>query len=87
MNLFKKADYLASLMLIGLIRIYQKTLSPDHSPLKYIRVMACCKYYPTCSEYGIDALKKKGVIKGVPLMVDRILRCNPWSEGGVDEVK
>jgi putative membrane protein insertion efficiency factor len=43
-----------------------------------------CKYYPSCSQYAIDALRKHGVIKGSLLAGWRILRCNPWSHGGVD---
>mgnify|MGYP000037137256 CR=1 FL=1 len=61
-----------------LILIYQKCISP----LK----PACCKYYPTCSEYAKRAVKKHGLIKGLILAVWRLLRCNPWSNGGVDNV-
>ena len=43
-----------------------------------------CKYHPSCSQYGIDALRQHGLAKGVILTGWRILRCNPWSKGGVD---
>jgi hypothetical protein len=43
-----------------------------------------CKYHPSCSQYALDALRKHGVIKGSLLAVWRLLRCNPWSHGGVD---
>lgn len=45
-----------------------------------------CKYFPTCSQYAIEALEKYGVIKGSLLAVWRILRCNPFSKGGYDPV-
>ncbi len=43
-----------------------------------------CKYYPSCSQYAIDALRKHGLLKGSLMAVWRLLRCNPWSHGGVD---
>ncbi|HLD49235.1 MAG TPA: membrane protein insertion efficiency factor YidD [archaeon] len=46
-----------------------------------------CKYYPSCSEYAEIAIKKHGSVKGFFYMIYRLLRCNPWSRGGVDEVK
>lgn len=65
-------------ILIWLIRFYQKNISPARGP--------CCKYYPTCSQYGIEAIEKYGAIKGGLLAVWRILRCNPFSKGGYDPV-
>jgi putative membrane protein insertion efficiency factor len=43
-----------------------------------------CKYHPTCSQYAIDALRKHGLVKGSAMACWRLLRCNPWSHGGVD---
>jgi putative membrane protein insertion efficiency factor len=43
-----------------------------------------CKYHPSCSQYAIDAMRKYGLVVGVPKAAWRILRCNPWSRGGVD---
>ncbi len=60
------------------VKFYRKFISP----LK----PACCKYYPTCSQYALDAFKKHGFIKGLILSAWRILRCNPYSKGGVDKV-
>ena len=60
------------------IRFYQKHVSPLFPP--------CCKYYPTCSQYAVEAITKYGVIKGSLLAVWRILRCNPFSKGGYDPV-
>lgn len=66
-------------ILIKLIKIYQKFLSP-------LKRYGCCKYYPTCSNYAIEALEVHGPIKGSLLTVWRILRCNPFSKGGYDPV-
>ena len=61
-------------ILIRLIRFYQKHLSP----LKSTK----CPYYPTCSNYGLEAIEKYGALKGGLLAIWRILRCNPFSKGG-----
>jgi hypothetical protein len=45
-----------------------------------------CKYYPTCSTYALQALKEYGLLRGSILAAWRLLRCNPWSHGGVDHV-
>ncbi len=69
-------------ILIFLIKLYKKTLSPILS--------ACgirCKYYPSCSEYTMQAINKYGAIKGSFLGVKRILKCNPFSNGGYDPLK
>lgn len=63
---------------LALIRFYQKCISPFF-PAK-------CKYYPTCSSYAVTAIQRFGFIRGSLLAVWRILRCNPWSLGGIDPV-
>lgn len=65
-------------LLIGLIQFYRSCISP-HTP-------ASCKYIPTCSQYGIEAIERFGAFKGSALTLWRILRCNPWSRGGYDPV-
>ncbi|MBZ4683857.1 MAG: uncharacterized protein PWP46_723 [Fusobacteriaceae bacterium] len=65
-------------ILIFLIKIYQKLISPI--------LGNNCKYYPSCSNYSIEAIKEHGIIKGSILSIWRILRCNPWSHGGYDPV-
>lgn len=65
-------------LLIIIVKAYQKLISPLKKP--------CCKYYPSCSSYAITALEKHGAAKGTILAVWRILRCNPYSNGGVDYV-
>jgi len=72
---------------VCLIRIYQKTLSFDHGPLKVFYPRGFCRFTPTCSEYGMEAIRKYGIIKGGIMTCWRILRCNPWNKGGYDPVK
>ena len=63
---------------IKFIRFYQRRISPLFPPK--------CKYYPTCSQYAVTAIERFGLFKGGLLAVWRILRCNPFSSGGVDLV-
>jgi hypothetical protein len=85
LNLAKKIIKLPRYPLLGIIFLYQKLFSPDHSFwAKWFFPHGYCKFYPTCSEYGYKIIKKRGVFVGVPKAVWRILRCNPWSKGGVD---
>ncbi len=72
---------------ITLIKIYQKTLSPDHGLIKFRFPYGYCRFKPTCSEYAIDALNKYGFWGGGLRAVWRLLRCNPWNKGGWDPVK
>ena len=65
-------------ILIGMIKLYRKYLSP----LKSTK----CPYFPTCSQYGLEAIEKYGAMKGSLLTAWRILRCNPFSHGGYDPV-
>lgn len=61
-----------------LIRVYQVVLSPLLGPN--------CRYYPTCSQYAIDAIDTHGSLRGAWLTLKRIGRCHPWHEGGFDPV-
>ena len=72
---------------IKILKIYQKTLSLDHGFLKIFAPHGRCKFRPTCSDYAIEAIEKKGFIKGGLLAAWRVLRCNPWNKGGWDPVK
>jgi putative membrane protein insertion efficiency factor len=63
---------------IKLIKFYRRRISPLFPPQ--------CKYYPTCSQYAITAIERFGLFKGGLLALWRILRCNPFSNGGVDLV-
>ena len=64
-------------ILVALINLYQLLPGPWHSS---------CKYIPTCSNYGIEAIKEYGSLKGGYLTIKRILKCNPLSKGGYDPV-
>ncbi|MDO8435150.1 MAG: membrane protein insertion efficiency factor YidD [bacterium] len=65
-----------------MIQLYQRTLSPDHGPLRL--GMGRCKYRPTCSEYAVQAIERCGLLRGGLKACWRILRCNPFSNGGWD---
>ena len=65
-------------VLLALIRFYRSAISPHTAPR--------CKYYPTGSQYGLEAIERFGAAKGSALTVWRILRCNPFSKGGFDPV-
>jgi len=67
------------LVLLGLVRIYQKLISPA--------LPRVCKYHPSCSQYAVDALQQYGVARGIILASWRLLRCNPLSYGGYDPVE
>ncbi len=66
------------IILIGLIRLYQWTIAPV--------IGQTCRFYPSCSHYGLEAIQKHGAIKGSWLTIRRICRCHPWNPGGVDPV-
>lgn len=66
------------------LRIYQKTLSPDHGVMRFFYPYRRCKWYPTCSEYAITAIQQVGMMRGGYSAIKRIVRCHPWSQGGFD---
>jgi putative membrane protein insertion efficiency factor len=61
------------------IKSYRRFVSP--------MLPASCRYWPTCSEYTLEAVQKHGVVRGGVMGAWRILRCNPWSKGGIDPVR
>jgi putative membrane protein insertion efficiency factor len=65
-------------LLIAPIRLYQRVLSPLRGPT--------CRYFPSCSQYAVTAIRVHGPVVGVMLASWRLLRCNPWTRGGVDHV-
>ena len=65
-------------LVIFLVRCYQRLISP--------LIRTCCHFIPSCSEYFIQAVEKRGVVVGMALGLWRILRCNPFCRGGYDPV-
>jgi putative membrane protein insertion efficiency factor len=63
---------------LGFIRLYQRFISPALPP--------ACRFYPTCSRYGFEAIQKYGLLKGGTLAFWRLVRCNPFNPGGYDPV-
>lgn len=75
----KKLNALIKKICIFLIKTYQLTISPRFSH-------GACRYYPTCSQYTLEAIEIHGVFKGILLGARRIMRCNPFFKGGYDPV-
>ncbi|MCI1665813.1 MAG: membrane protein insertion efficiency factor YidD [Atopobiaceae bacterium] len=69
---------MGSRALLAMIRFYQRRISP--------LLPACCIYYPTCSQYAVEAIQKHGALRGGWLAFRRVLRCNPFHKGGYDPV-
>ncbi len=66
-------------LIVEPIRLYRRFVSPV--------LPASCRYWPTCSQYTLEAIQKYGVFKGGLLGAWRIVRCNPWSKGGIDPIR
>jgi len=66
-------------LIVKFIRVYQIILSPISRP--------SCRFYPTCSQYAVEAIEKKGVVVGVLKSIWRVIRCNPFGGSGYDPVK
>jgi uncharacterized protein len=66
------------LLVLAPIRFYRRVISPALPPR--------CKYYPSCSEYAVQAVESYGILRGTVLAAWRLLRCNPFSHGGYDPV-
>ena len=69
---------LLKFLFINIIKIYQRFISPFF--------LSSCKFSPSCSKYGIEAINKYGAVKGTFLTFKRIMRCNPWNKGGYDPI-
>ncbi len=65
--------------LIWLITVYRNSISPLKPP--------CCRFYPTCSQYALQALEKYGALKGSYLSIRRVLKCHPFHKGGYDPLR
>jgi putative membrane protein insertion efficiency factor len=78
MRLVRAIDRAVALVARGLVALYRRLLSPLLPP--------ACRFYPTCSAYADEALRRQGFVLGSLLSVRRIVRCHPFAEGGVDPV-
>ena len=67
---------LARAVVVAPVRFYQRAVSPA--------LPQRCRYYPSCSHYAVSAIRRFGILRGLVLSAWRLLRCNPWSHGGVD---
>ncbi|MGM0542345.1 MAG: membrane protein insertion efficiency factor YidD [Pseudomonadota bacterium] len=76
--LIRWPSWLASHVLVWLVRVYQYTLSPLLGPR--------CRFWPSCSAYAVEAIQVHGPLKGIWMAIKRILKCHPGSAGGMDPV-
>lgn len=65
-------------LLIALLKVYRYAVSPLRPP--------CCRFYPSCSEYAMEAIERHGGVRGGWLAAKRVCRCHPWNAGGFDPV-
>ena len=70
---------LTKAIVVAPVRLYQRAISPA--------LPQRCKYHPSCSQYAVTAIRRFGILRGLVLTAWRLLRCNPWSHGGVDFVE
>jgi putative membrane protein insertion efficiency factor len=75
--MFKEIVKVMKTAILLLIKSYQMT--------RAIR-LSCCRFYPSCSDYSFQAVEKYGVVKGLVLTLNRIVKCHPWHRGGIDAV-
>ena len=74
-------------LVLKIIHLYQKYISLDTGIVfKKLRTTPVCKFHPTCSQYAYDAISQYGLVSGGLKAVHRIVRCHPWSQGGLDPV-
>jgi putative membrane protein insertion efficiency factor len=76
--LTRKLARIARWLAVAPIVVYQRVISPA--------IPQRCRYYPSCSRYAVEAIREYGILRGLVLAGWRLLRCNPWSDGGYDPV-
>lgn len=64
---------------ISILLVYRRFISPLYGDV--------CRFYPSCSAYALGTIQQKGLFYGIPKSITRIIRCNPWSSGGVDDFR
>ncbi|WP_051681939.1 membrane protein insertion efficiency factor YidD [Cellulomonas sp. HZM] len=77
-KVLRSALRVPGLLVLGLLRLYQRFISPMTPPT--------CRFYPSCSQYAVIAVQRHGAVRGTWLAARRLLRCHPWNPGGVDDV-
>lgn len=84
--MLEKLANLSRFLCLGAIKVYQRTLSPDHGWGRLLLPHAGCRYYPSCSAYTYEAVAQFGVARGLTLGLKRLARCHPWAQGGFDPI-
>lgn len=74
-------------IILFIVKIYQRTISPDFGITSYKHPQGYCRFYPSCSQYSYQAIEKYGVFKGMYKGLRRIIKCNPFNSGGFDPLK
>lgn len=83
-TIFRLVFLMPRYCLMFIIKLYQLTFSPDHGLFKHRFPNGYCPFYPSCSSYAYQTIEKNGAIRGSLKSVWRIVRCHPWTRGGVD---
>lgn len=78
-DFFRSIPLIPRNLVLGFLTGYRKVISPMYGDV--------CAYYPSCSAYAVGAVQQHGAVRGTAVSLWRILRCNPWTRGGVDDVK
>lgn len=79
-----QACRILAMPLLGIVLLYQKTLSPDHGMMKPWYPYGYCKFYPSCSQYAVLVLRKDGII-GIPKIIKRLISCRPGVASAIDQ--
>ena len=74
-------------MMIGVVSLYQHTLSPDHGPLRHLHPYGYCRHEPTCSAYAKLLLRQHGAVIGTLLAAKRVLGCTPWTKPSLEKMR
>ena len=74
-------------LIVLTLRGYQSTLSPDHGPLRHLYTYGYCRHSPTCSQYAIDVVQKRGAVIGSLLAFKRVLSCHPWTKLSDEKIR